>query len=223
MHRRGKDRKVGLQGGFIMVRPNITTRDALVDMVKSGKYYNGRGKNAGWFRSGYGMHIWGSMTIQGLLAYYYSNIAKDTSVELNRCRFNQIAENPRRSSFDKRGKYPRGTPVSADAKFHDMECRDREGHNCDDVQCQTWPIEESFILHYTYCKSPTACGDLSWNETHKDHQCKRMFQKWFDVRKLISGDEYDTMANGTYYPEWYRGYCRGEGEYISIPSLALAE
>ena len=90
------------------------------------------------------------MTIQGLLAYYYSDVAHDTSIELNRCRFNQIAENPRRSSFDKRGKYPRGTPIASDAGYTDLDCRDRPGTECDDVQCQMWPLEESFILHYTY-------------------------------------------------------------------------
>ena len=185
MVRRGKNRKVGIQGGVIMVRPNITTRDVLVDMVKSGKYYNGRHAESGWFRMGYGPSIHGSRTIQGLLAYYYTEVAHDSSVELNRCRFNQIAENPRRSSFDKRGMYPRGTPFSPDATFGDMDCRDRGGKKCDDVQCQTWPIEESFILHYTYCKTPIKCMDGAWNETYKDHHCKLMFQKWFDVRKLI--------------------------------------
>mmetsp|Transcript_50087 Transcript_50087/g.121364 ORF Transcript_50087/g.121364 Transcript_50087/m.121364 type:complete len:97 (+) Transcript_50087:1534-1824(+) len=71
-------------------------------MVKSGEFYPGRdGKTSGWFRSGYGKHIyiWGSMTIQGLLGYYYNEIEPLTSVELNRCRFNQIGENPRRSSI----------------------------------------------------------------------------------------------------------------------------
>eukprot|EP00526_Cylindrotheca_closterium_P015365 CAMPEP_0113640244 /NCGR_PEP_ID=MMETSP0017_2-20120614/21119_1 /TAXON_ID=2856 /ORGANISM="Cylindrotheca closterium" /LENGTH=246 /DNA_ID=CAMNT_0000551511 /DNA_START=69 /DNA_END=809 /DNA_ORIENTATION=+ /assembly_acc=CAM_ASM_000147 len=220
MLKRGKGLKVGLQGGFIMVRPNITTLETLVNMVRSGKYYNAKGnqkRQGGWFRSGYFSHIWGSMTIQGLLAYYYSDVAQDTSIELNRCRFNQIAENPRRSSFDKRGKYPRGTPISSNAGFKDTDCRDRPGTDCDDVQCQKWPFEESFIFHFTYCKTPTKCGDVSWNETYKDHQCNLMYRKWFDVRKLLSGDRHASIATGTYYPDYYLGYCRGKGKYISIP------
>lgn len=115
------------------------------------------------YRSGYFSHIWGSMTIQGLLAYYYSDVAHDTSIELNRCRFNQIAENPRRSSFDKRGKYPRGTPISSNASFKDMDCRDRPGTDCDDVQCQTWPLEESFIFHYTYVSIGIGIGTVAPN------------------------------------------------------------
>ncbi|CAJ1944495.1 unnamed protein product [Cylindrotheca closterium] len=223
MLKRGKGLKVGLQGGFIMVKPNLTTLETLVNMVRSGKYYNAKGgRQGGWFRSGYFSHIWGSMTIQGLLAYYYSDVAHDTSIELNRCRFNQIAENPRRSSFDKRGKYPRGTPISVDADYKDMDCRDRPGSDCDDVQCQKWPLEETFIFHFTYCKTPTKCGDISYNETYKDHQCNLMYRKWFDVRKLVSGDKHDRIATGTYYPDHYRGYCREKGKYISIPSLDKA-
>ena len=67
-------------------------------------------------------HNWGAKTIQGIMAYYYKEVKPAESVELNRCRFNQIAENPRRSSFDGRGLYPRGTPVnSTTATYHDQE------------------------------------------------------------------------------------------------------
>jgi hypothetical protein len=82
----------------------------------------------------------GSMTIQGLLAYYYTEIQHDTSVELNRCRFNQIAENPRRSSFAPVGIYPRGTAIDPNStKYYDRECRDGRDE-CEDVQCQTYPL-----------------------------------------------------------------------------------
>jgi hypothetical protein len=209
---RGKT-KVGIQGGFIMVRPNTTTLDELAGMVRSGEYYSGAD---GWFRSGYGVHIWGSMTIQGLLAYYYTEVAHDTSVELNRCRFNQIAENPRRSSFDRRGKYPRGTPLSENATFGDKECRDRRSNDCDDVQCQTWPMEESFILHYTYCKAPTKCPDASWNETYKEHQCLMMMKEWFTIRKLTSVERNLPLPSGGYYPEWYQGFCLKKDEYEKL-------
>ena len=48
---RRKGLKVGLQGGFIIVRPNLTTLETLVGMVRSGKYYNAKGNNpGGWFR-----------------------------------------------------------------------------------------------------------------------------------------------------------------------------
>jgi len=45
--------KFGLQGGVIMVKPNIMTRDEVVGMVKSGNFYPGRDSNSGWFQSGY--------------------------------------------------------------------------------------------------------------------------------------------------------------------------
>jgi hypothetical protein len=156
------------------------------------------------------------MTIQGLLAYYYTEVAHDTSGELNRCRFNQIAENPRRSSFDKRGKFPRGAPFSKDAEFGDEECRDRRSNDCDDVQCQTWPMEESFILHYTYWKAPTKCGDDSWNETYKDQRCNLMRKKWFTIRKLISEERNQDLPAEGYYPEWYQGFFPNKDQYIKL-------
>ena len=215
---RGKRRKVGLQGGVIIVRPNTTTRDILVDMVKTAKYFNAPTPDKmGWFHSGYGRHIYGSMTIQGLLAYYYTEVAHGTSIELNRCRFNQIAENPRRSSYHKDGKYPRGTPIANDTEFHDLECRDRLSNDCDDVQCQTWPMSETFILHFTYCKAPTTCPDASWKETHKDVQCLHMMKKWFDIRKLLAMERNMPPPGGDFYPEWYHGFCNKQKSYVSIP------
>jgi len=260
---RGKT-KVGIQGGVIIVKPNTTRRDLLIDMVKSGEFYPGRDSKSGWFRSGYGKHIWGSMTVQGLLGYYYNEIEPSTSVELNRCRFNQIAENPRRSSLGGRpGIYPRGTPIDPsdvryNATYHDEECRDGRGDDedgdededgCNDVQCQTFPLERTFILHYTYCKSPMNYPDIAYNETWNDHQCSLMHREWFKVRKLLSSSSLSssrsaaTTSNssssssnsdgqgqqqggtGSHYPSHFYGFCNGTGpeNYIPLvpPSLTV--
>jgi hypothetical protein len=46
----------------------------------------------------------------------------DTSIDLNRCRFDH---NRRRSSFERAGRYPRGTAIDPNiTKYYDMECRD---------------------------------------------------------------------------------------------------
>ena len=208
--------KIGLQGGVIMVKPNATTRDELIAMVRSGQYFPGRDEGSGWFKSGYGLHIWGALTIQGLLAYYYTEVAHDVSVELHRCRFNQIAENPRRSSFNAIGKYPRGTPILNNASFHDLDCRDGRPQ-CDDVQCQTWPMDETYILHYTYCKVPVSCVDGAWEETLKDRQCLRMQKEWFSIRKLLAQEANQSVPFGEYFPELYQGFCRAAGDYIPLP------
>jgi hypothetical protein len=78
----------------------MLTYKRIVDVVLSGEYYGGHdAKNSGWRKSGYGNHIWGSMTIQGLLAYYFDVEQLERSVELNRCRYNNIADNVLVSTF----------------------------------------------------------------------------------------------------------------------------
>mmetsp|Transcript_3710 Transcript_3710/g.5451 ORF Transcript_3710/g.5451 Transcript_3710/m.5451 type:complete len:171 (+) Transcript_3710:330-842(+) len=168
------------------------------------------------------MHIWGAMSIQGLLSYYFTEVAPDdTSVELNRCQFNQIAENPRRSSFDPRDQYPRGTPwANSNATYHDMECRDGRDQSCDDVQCQTWPLDKTFILHYTYCKSPLRCAEPLYNETYKDHQCYLMRKEWFRIRSIVS-EERNEPLDGRFYPESFLGGCAEEGGYIPLVSPGM--
>ena len=67
-----QQKRVGVQGGFLVVHTSMLTYKRIVDIVLSGEYYGGHdAKNSGWRKSGYSNHIWGSMTIQGLLAYYF--------------------------------------------------------------------------------------------------------------------------------------------------------
>jgi len=214
----GREHAIGIQGGFFVVRPNTTKREELANMVKTGHFIGGfSGSGTGWFGTGYGKHIWGSMTIQGLLAYYFDQVTHDTSIELHRCKFNSIADNPRRSSFDPRGKYPRGTSVNASADWHDTTCRDGR-ENCDDVQCQTWPVEDTRLFHYTYCKVPWNCRTIHpTNYFLYDETCKHMIHQWFEVRKTVPGQGVEsTAANGQHQSELYLGYCRNENEYIFI-------
>jgi hypothetical protein len=233
-----KQKRVGVQGGFLVVRPNDKTFDTLVNMVLSGHYIAGKKKDSGWYGSGYGGHIWGSMTIQGLLAYYFSRKAHQlTSIELHRCKFNQIADNPRRSTYaavaNKNGKtgiYPRGTPYkNTNVTYRDTTCRDGRA-NCDDVQCQTWPMADTRLVHFTNCKVPWNCQPLAkWNETMDVETCRLMHTKWFEIRATMIPDA-DAGANGsssssivaaanTFEPEYHLGFCttKGSDGYIRIP------
>ena len=85
--------------------------------------------------------------------------------------------------------------------------------NCDDEQCQTWPLEESYILHYTYCKHPTRCDDVVYNETLKEQQCRNMRRAWFLVRKLLAQEAQEPLPTGTYFPDIYQGFCQQVGKY----------
>ena len=83
----------GLQGGFFVVRPDELVYNRLLDIIREGNYIPGKGEGKGWGGRGYGNQIHGSMTIQGMMAYYYDINATKTSVQLHRCKFNQSKYN----------------------------------------------------------------------------------------------------------------------------------
>eukprot|EP00797_Seminavis_robusta_P002398 Sro1148_g246450.2 (309) ;mRNA; f:3924-4850 len=210
----GQEDRIGVQGGVMIVRPNITRRDELIAMAKSGNFFGGRGaskEKSGWFRSGYGLHIYGAMTIQGLLAYYYDLVAHENAVELHRCKYNQIVDNPRRSSIHH--VYPRRTSLDPNATEYDTTCRDGR-LDCEDVQCQMWPVVDTRIAHYTYCKKPWDCTEISEKPMYKgEATCQRLFQSWFDVRKMVKGKE---DAKGSHHPDIFKGFCDKKNEYIHL-------
>ena len=213
-----QERRVGMQGGFIMVRPNQTIFDHLIQIVKDGDFIGGRNLGTGWRGSGYGMHIWGAQTIQGLLAYYY-NENWSTSVELHRCRVNQIADNLRRSSAHQ--VYPKATLIVANSSlWHDTTCRDGR-QNCDDTQCQNWPIHETTLAHYTYCKTPRKCNvyNVSQFEYLNQFACTDMWREWFRTRQSLERHRKITVPledDSSYHFNTTFGYCDGPESYIPM-------
>lgn len=237
-----QSQRVGVQGGFLAVRPSFESYAHLVGLVYSGEFYGGfDARTSGWFHSGYGKHIWGSMTIQGLMAYYFDVERLDRSVELNRCRYNNIADNARTSSFAKNPKFPRGTllpfvrdPNNERYNFDDRHCRDGRGE-CDDTNCQRFPLRKARVLHYTYCKNPWRCIGCEYLETYKEPACYEMAREWFRVRSTIPGEGNRTLdrvqgddkgplsfiredgevelREGNCYKEFFLGYCMEFGKY----------
>ncbi len=242
--KKGHVEHVGVQGGFLVVRPSMKTYLKLRDMVYSGEFYHGRnGITTGWFKSGYGAHIWGSMTIQGLLGHFFDHIDMEHSVELNRCRYNNIADNARVSSLNKSSKFPRGTLIDQARNeslprynYKDVHCRDGRV-NCDDVDCQRVPIEKTRMVHYTYCKSPLKCNDCNYMETYKDVTCYSFIKEWFRVRSTLAGEDLPHMEDdafntnvqllredgtvdvhqGNCYKEYMMGFCQGGGRDKYVP------
>ncbi|KAL9182428.1 hypothetical protein ACHAXT_013080 [Thalassiosira profunda] len=243
-------RNVGIQGGFLVVRPSYATYTHLISLVYSGEFYGGFGSpTSGWFKKGYGRHIWGSMTIQGLMAYYFDVEQLEHSVELNRCRYNNIADNARVSTFARNPKYPRGTllPFVRNASnpryfFDDTQCRDGR-ESCDETNCQRFPVEKARVLHYTYCKMPYKCNWCNYLETYKEPTCYAMVKKWFEVRSTLPGEGNRTLADvegdekgpvalyrddgevevveGNCFKEFYLGYCLKKGEYVAMQARNL--
>ena len=211
----------GVNGGFLVVRPDTHVYDHMIRLQKEATYIPGVwSKGTGWYGSNYGSHIWGSLTIQGFLSYYYSLVANTTSVELHRCKFNQMADNPRESSC--KGDYRAPTPRDPKAAgYSDMRCKDGR-QDCDDVQCQTWPFSQVRSGHYTFCSKPWTCPDPMPGISIHEESCKTMFREWFRIRHQSAATHNLLTAqlhpNGTFHPDVYFGYCRevGPGGYVSM-------
>lgn len=90
-----------------------------------------KGKYGGYFGAG---------TIQGLASYFYGKLQPDRSIELNRCYYNTMVDDP--TSFNKR-------------KNMTM-CRTLESlANCQD--CRETPLDEIYTAHFT-----SVCGKVEW-------------------------------------------------------------
>jgi len=246
-----QSQRVGVQGGFLVVRPSSTIYTHLINLVYSGEFYGGfDARTSGWHKSGYGRHIWGSMTIQGLMAYYFDVEQLEHSVELNRCRYNNIADNARVSSFARNPKFPRGTllPFARNASnprynFDDKQCRDGRD-SCDETNCQRFPLEKARVLHYTYCKNPWKCNGCEYLETYKEPMCYAMIREWFRVRSTLPGEGNRTLdgvkgnekgpvtiihkdgevelTQGNCYKEFYLGYCLEYASYVPMTQQQLS-
>ena len=97
-----------------MARPSLDVYKDYCRIIQEGNYILGRGHGSGYGSAGYGQQIEGSMTFQGLLPYY-SDVVNRTGVEVHRCKFNQMAGNPRESIG---AQFPRPTPLEPDL----LEC-----------------------------------------------------------------------------------------------------
>jgi len=190
------------------------------------------------------------MTIQGLMAYHFDIEQLENSVELNRCRYNNIADNARVSSFARNPKFPRCTllPFVRNASnprynFNDKQCRDGRD-KCDDTDCQRFPLKKARILHYTYCKSPWKCNSCEYLETYKEPTCYEMVREWFRARGTIPGEGNRTLdrvkgnekgplsfiredgevelREGNCFKEFYLGYCMEEGKYDPMKHRKLS-
>ena len=71
-----------------MIKPSLADYQRIIDIVVEGDYRGSAawgGTRIGWF--------WGGRTIQGVLAYYYTNQTDASrSVRLDRCRYNTMAD-----------------------------------------------------------------------------------------------------------------------------------
>ena len=172
--------QIGVQGGFLVVRPNQRDFDRMVYIIKSG----GEFKESMWgYESlewnGYGGY-YGAATIQGLASYYYDHYEKSQhSLELNRCKYNTMVDEPRFFNKQKNKTY----------------CTTLE-ENCKD--CRQTKLEEIYTSHFTVCGKPEYCAQLP-----HDTLCGKLMHEWHKVRFSLEMewiDRYSTQ-DSPYVPD----------------------
>eukprot|EP00586_Coscinodiscus_wailesii_P009707 CAMPEP_0172510092 /NCGR_PEP_ID=MMETSP1066-20121228/226140_1 /TAXON_ID=671091 /ORGANISM="Coscinodiscus wailesii, Strain CCMP2513" /LENGTH=396 /DNA_ID=CAMNT_0013288921 /DNA_START=402 /DNA_END=1592 /DNA_ORIENTATION=+ len=198
-----KNRKhVGVQGGFLVLKPSMQVFDDYSDIIRNGKFEGGRG---GWGDAGFG-GFYGSMTFQGIVPYYYDIDPKNrgiSAVELNRCYYNNMADNPR-------------TERTVNDVVHG-KCRDGR-HECED--CRDTPLNEIVTAHFTLCQKPWIC--MSHSIDLVQHRlCRKLHHEWFKVRANLEDKVWRIQRTGKNYgqtdPMHFMGYCKGGGERNYLP------
>jgi hypothetical protein len=196
---------VGVQGGFLVIKPSMNAFNEFKGIIRKGDF-----NKKGWGGLGFGP-FYGSMTFQGIIPYYYDALHPGTAVELNRCIYNQMADNPR----DQR---------TVNNIVHG-NCRDGR-EECED--CRERGIEEIKTAHFTLCQKPWEC--LPHDADLLQHRlCRKLFSEWYRIRADLElskkGLELSKEGNGKtvivgtgkYQPEIFRGFCKSHGKKGYIP------
>jgi hypothetical protein len=205
-------RPVGVQGGFLILRPSLSAFDELVQLIREGIYT----QEGGWGDAGYGQ-FYGSMTFQGIIPYYYDMRHPGTGVELNRCVYNQMVDNPKH--------LPTKNNVAVG------KCRDGR-EECED--CRDRSMKDIVTVHFTLCQKPWEC--LSHDSSRiQERLCREFFQEWYRIRADLEwklqknagtvGKETTNregpvplvMGHGEYEPNQFRGFCTAPGSHGYIP------
>ena len=199
----GGSRPVGVHGGFFVLRPSLDAYNEFAAIIREGNFT----AENGWHGTGHG-RFHGGETIQGILPYYYDERHPGTAVELNRCRYNVVADYPR----DRSGKCIVG----------DEPC----------VDCRKANISDVKLAHFTYCQKPWLCHDLDGevrftlddpNDQSAERLCMEMQKEWFLMRKsldeslAITDNSRISLAMGKFKAEQFQGYCRHRGKQGYIP------
>jgi len=199
--------QIGVQGGFLIVRPNRRDFDRMVNIILSG---GGFSDSCWGGKLGYGGY-YGAGTIQGLASFYYDYYEKSKrSIELNRCYYNTMVDEP--YHFDKTQKK--------------NICRTTE-NTCEN--CCATKLEEIYTSHFTVCGKPEWCLTKDPQKSDQDRLCSELFREWHKVRLTLEIDwmkRFDgyvpqldglnsTESRENYLESNKMGHCK-DGAYIPL-------
>ena len=183
-----------VQGGFLVLRPDMNVYQEFVDIIRKGDFR----EKGGW--GGIVGPFYGSMTFQGIVPYFYDVLHPSEAVELNRCVYNQMCDNPK----DKRtvNDIPQGT------------CRTNED-DCED--CRNRALEDVVTTHFTLCQKPWLCLPQD-NDVIQQHLCRKLHHEWHRIRAdLEEGWGRSKMGDGNYQKEHFFGHCTALGTKGYLP------
>ena len=84
---------VAVQGGFLVIKPSLMQYADFSSVIRVGEYQ----QEGGWAGLGFGPFE-GSTAFQELFSYFYDHIHPGAGVELNRCVYNNMVDDPRDSN-----------------------------------------------------------------------------------------------------------------------------
>ena len=191
----GGEKYAGVQGGFLILRPDEDVFAEYIQLVLQGNYIQGQG-----WGGKYG-YFYGGAQVQGICSYYFGEIHPEKGVELNRCRVNQMVDDPRfkMDMEEDRWRDARG------------KCRDGR-EKCED--CRETDLKDIWSAHFTLCGKPWHC------RVPTIPLCSKLHGEWFRIRRSLDesrGLPLPELGGASYRPEIYHGYCTGAGEPNYVP------
>jgi len=176
----------GVQGGMLVVRPNRTKFQEIVNVILHDTF----SIKEGWGGKRFGGY-WGASQVQGLLSYVYHT--DPTAIELDRCIYNNMNE-------------PMTFPKESDSYISER-CTTL-APNCT-KDCRKIPPERVKMAHLTLCSKPWLCTRFS----DPYGLCKYFFGKWFELRRDLETNVWKLpMVKLPEKENWFgeaaQGYCR---------------
>lgn len=183
-----------VQGGFLVLRPDLDVYNEFVSIIKKGDFR----KNGGW--GGIQGLFYGAMTFQGIIPYFYDILHPGDAVEVNRCVFNQMADNPK----DQRtvNDIPQG------------RCRTGQDE-CED--CRNRPLSEIVTTHFTLCQKPWFCLPHD-RDIIQQRLCRQLHHEWHRIRAdLEQSWGRPELGPGAYQKKHFYGHCAAFGKNGYVP------
>jgi hypothetical protein len=177
-----------VQGGFLVTRPDRKVYEEFREIVRVGDFRDG----GGWGGKVGPFH--GSMTFQGIIPYYYDVLHPGQSIELSRCIYNQMADNPR-------DKKTVNDVVQGKCRTGEAECED----------CRSRPLEDVVTTHFTLCQKPWWC--LPHSQDAIQHRlCRQLTHEWYKIRsELEQSWGRPAFGKSQYERDHFFGYCDFSG------------